>query len=228
MKMKFGAIVVDGRNKIGGHVASKNRAGAYLRTKVTPVNRRTLAQTGVRSRLTTISKAWKTLTQANRDSWNSAVSSYKKTDIFGDIHNPTGFNLYQKLNNNILSLGGALASTPPIIAKLDAASAPVLTYTVGVPALSLAVTAATGVDHGFKIFATAPQSPGKGFVKSEYRQITALSTTIVAANNILAAYTAVFGSLGSIGQKIFVKIVPVGSVSGLQGLAVATSAISAA
>ena len=30
MKMKWGALVVDGRGKIGGQVASKNRAGAYL------------------------------------------------------------------------------------------------------------------------------------------------------------------------------------------------------
>ena len=40
--MKFGALVVDGRNKIGGQVASKNRAGAYLRNKVTPSKKRTI------------------------------------------------------------------------------------------------------------------------------------------------------------------------------------------
>jgi len=47
MKMKFGAIVVDGRGKIGGHVASKNRGGAYLRTKVTPSNPQTGYQAAV-------------------------------------------------------------------------------------------------------------------------------------------------------------------------------------
>ena len=55
MKIKFGAIVVDGRNKIGGHVMSKNRAGAYMRTKVSPVNPRSLDQMSVRSRLSAIS-----------------------------------------------------------------------------------------------------------------------------------------------------------------------------
>jgi hypothetical protein len=47
MKMKFGAIVTEGRGKIGGHVASKNKSGAYLRTKVTPVNRQSVAQSNV-------------------------------------------------------------------------------------------------------------------------------------------------------------------------------------
>jgi len=36
MKTLFGAIVVDGRGKLGGHVASKNRHGSYFRTKVSP------------------------------------------------------------------------------------------------------------------------------------------------------------------------------------------------
>jgi hypothetical protein len=54
MKVLFGAIVVDGRGKIGGHVMSKNRAGAFMRTKVTPINRKSSFQTGVRSRLAAI------------------------------------------------------------------------------------------------------------------------------------------------------------------------------
>ena len=49
MKIKWGALVVDGRGKLGGHVAAQNRGGSYLRTKVTPSNPQTTFQTGVRS-----------------------------------------------------------------------------------------------------------------------------------------------------------------------------------
>ncbi len=228
MKMKFGAIVVDGRNKIGGHVASKNKSGAYLRTKVTPVNRQTAAQAAARSLLTTISQAWRGLTQAQRDAWDAAVSNFKKTNIFGDIVHPSGFNLFQKLNNNIITLGGALVSAPPVIDTLDQYSDLVLTYAVGVPALSLAFTAVAGADSGYKIFATAPQSAGKSFVKSEYRLITTDDAIGVSPKNILANYTAVFGNVGNIGDKIFVKIVPVGAVGGIEGIPVSTSKISVA
>jgi hypothetical protein len=228
MKAKWGAIVVDGRNKIGGHVASKNKSGAYFRTKVTPVNRQTTRQTATRSLLTTISQAWRGLTQAQRDSWNSAVSNFKKTNIFGDIVTPSGFNLFQKLNNNIITLGGTLVSAVPVVASLDGFTAPSLTYTSGTPALSLAFTAAAGTDHGYKIFATAPQSSGKNFVKAEYRLISHGTTTPTSPLDILSLYTAVFGSVGAIGKKIFVKIVPIGAISGVEGLAVATSKISAA
>jgi hypothetical protein len=228
MKMKFGALVVDGRGKIGGHVASKNRHGAYLRTKVTPVNRQSVRQTAVRSLLTSISQSWKGLTEAQRLAWNSAVADFKKTNIFGDIQHPSGFNLFQRLNNNIMTLGGAMIVNPPVVTDLDSYTAPVLTYVVGVAALSLAFVAAAGGDSGYKIFATPPMSAGKSFVKSEYRLITQDDAIGVTPINILATYTAVFGGVGNVGDKIFVKIVPVGKVSGVEGLPVACSKISVA
>jgi hypothetical protein len=228
MKMKFGAIVVDGRNKIGGHVASKNKSGAYLRTKVTPVNRQSVRQSAVRSLLTTIAQAWRGLTQAQRDSWNSAVSNFKKTNIFGDIVHPSGFNLFQKLNNNIIALGGTLVASPPVVTDLDGFTSLALTYAVVTPALSLAFTGASGSDHGYKLLATPPVSAGKEFVKSEYRQISTGTALPTSPLNILSVYTAVFGSVGNIGDKIFVKIVPVGAASGVEGIPNACSKISIA
>ena len=79
MKLKFGAIVTDGRGKIGGHVMSKNRGGAYMRTKVTPSNPRSTAQTTVRSHLTTLSQGWRGLSATAIAAWNSAVSSFTKS-----------------------------------------------------------------------------------------------------------------------------------------------------
>ncbi len=228
MKAKWGALVVDGRNKIGGHVASKNRAGSYFRTKVTPVNRQSTRQTAVRSLLTSISQAWRGLTDAQRNEWNAAVVNFKKTNIFGDIVHPSGFNLFQKLNNNIMTLGGTMIDVPPVITDLDQYSALALTYAVGTPALSLAFTAVAGTDSGYKIFATAPQSAGKSFVKSEYRLIKHSNAIGVTPINLLSDYTAVFGGVGNIGDKIFVKIVPCGADSGIEGIPVATSKISAA
>ena len=84
MKAKFGAIVVDGRGKIGGHVATKNKSGSYFRTKVTPVNPQSASQNSVRSRLATRAQAWKGLTAAQRTSWNAAVNDFQRTNIFGD------------------------------------------------------------------------------------------------------------------------------------------------
>lgn len=228
MKIKWGALVVDGRAKIGGQVASKNRAGAYMRNKVTPVNPQTSFQTTVRNRLATFAQAWRGLTAAQRSAWNAAVSAFAKTDIFGDLKNPSGFNLYVRLNANIAKVGGDPISSPPVPTSVDQYSAPVLTYVSGVDALSLAFQATAGDSEGYVVMATPPLSPGVSFAKSEFRQITQGDTMAVSPLNILAAYTAKFGALGEVGTKIFVKLVPVGVTTGIEGTAVQTSTVSVA
>jgi hypothetical protein len=228
MKTKFGAIIVDGRGKIGGHVASKNRAGSYMRTKVTPVNAQTSYQSTVRNRLTSLSQGWRSLTDAQRAAWNSSVSDYAKTDIFGDLRNPSGFNLYQKLNNNLLNVGQSAILLPPIPQGVDAFTAFTASAAAGTPALSLTFAPAVAVDMSVKLFATSPQSAGKSFVKSEYREIGVLTSTSASPFNALSLYTAKYGSIGSAGQKIFLKMVQVNETTGQEGTPIVTSAVIAA
>lgn len=215
MKVKWGALIVDGRNKIGGQVASKNRAGAYMRNKVTPVNPRSASQVGSRARLASISQAWAGLSESARASWNSAVSSFKKTDIFGDIKLPSGFNLFQRLNNTLVNLGQAIITIAPalvpvsIFATLSAAA-----HATG-NTLVLTVTPATlPADENLIVRATAPQSAGKSFVKSEFRQIEIIDAVAAGSINIAAAYLAKFGSDWAVGSKIFIEVVHASTVSG--------------
>lgn len=227
MKLKFGALVVDGRGKIGGHVASKNRAGSYLRTKVTPVNPQTGYQGQVRNLFTTLSQGWRGLTQAQRDAWNAAVSDYARTDIFGDLKNPTGFNLYQRLNNNLNSIGESTISSPPLPESVGEIVATSLTAEDGTVAesLSVALENAVPADTTVKIFATAPQSAGRSFVKSQYRQIGTLAAAATSPADILSEYQARFGSTGEVGQKIFVKLLAVNSNTGQAGTPSQVSAL---
>lgn len=224
MKMKWGALVVDGRGKIGGQVASKNRSGAYLRTKVTPVNPQTAAQNLVRNRLGTLSQAWRGLTQAQRDAWNAAVSSFSSTNIFGDPVNPTGFNLFQQLNNNLILAGNSALDTPPSPAAIDDIVIGVLTAE-DTPTLSLAYTVGSG---GSKIlvFATPPVSAGVSFVKSEYRLVTSFDSDTASPLDMAAAYATKFGAItGAEDQKIFVKTVSINTDTGQAGIPQSTYAI---
>lgn len=219
MKTKFGSIIVAGSGKIGGHVAAKNRSGAYIRTKVTPVNPNSSAQAAVRSRLVNFSQAWRGLIPAQRAAWNGAVSDYKKTNIFGDLVNPSGFNLYQRLNNNIAQIGGVAITVPPLpssvgyIASLSAvvdnsSASATLTFTPAIPASAKV-----------KLSATAPMSAGKNFVKSEFRQIGIFDNTDVSPLVVTTEYLAKFGSVGAVGQKVFFKMVLVDTLTGIEGIA---------
>lgn len=215
MKLKWGALVVDGRNKIGGQVASKNRAGAYLRNKVTPVNPKSPFQVTVRARLASLASGWRGLTAGQRLAWNSAVSDYKKTDIFGDIQNPSGFNLYVKLNTNLINIGIASISSPPLPQAVSVFSSGTLSAAAGAQTASLAVLPAVQpVGETIVVRATPGLSAGKSFVKSEFRQIGTFSAAVAGSYDLAPMYSAKFGPIGPAGVKIFVEVIHINEATG--------------
>lgn len=225
MKIKFGALVVAGRGKIGGHVASRNRAGAYLRTKVTPVNPGTTWQAAVRNRLAGISTDWRALTAAQRVAWNAAVADYAKTDIFGDIRNPSGFNLHQKLNNNLVNCSEAQITAPPLPEAVDAFTSLSLAADYTLQTVTITYAPAIAADHKALVFGTPAISPGISFVKSEYRQFDVMAAADASPFAITTEYIAKFGAVGAVGMKIFVQMVLINTTTGQAGIPISASSI---
>lgn len=213
MKTKFGAIIVAGSGKINGFVASRNRAGSYLRTKVTPVNPQSVNQLTVRSRLTSISQSWRGLTPAQRASFNSAVADFARTDIFGDIKNPTGFNLYQRLNNNLVTVGAAQITSAPLPGPVSTVLLTALLGKIAGSLVDLTLSGAVPAGTAVKVFATPGVSAGISFVKSEFRLVGTFAAASATPLSIGVAWAARFGTL-VLGQKIFVRIVFVNTTTG--------------
>ena len=126
---KPSAIASDIRGTLAGTVFSKNRGGNYIRQKVTPVNPKTSFQTVVRNRLASFSQGWRALTAAQINAWNAAVAGFAKTNIFGDLRNPTGLQLYVKVNANLVSSGGTAITTPAAPKGVSVVTIGALTYT---------------------------------------------------------------------------------------------------
>jgi len=225
MKIKWGALVTDGRGKIGGQVASKNRSGAYMRTKVSPSNPQTSFQLAVRAILAALSSGWRDLTQEARDSWDNAVNDFQKTNVFGDVTTPTGKNLYTRLNAALSSVNESLLTTAPSAAEVFEAVVSISTNTAGPTDLQIGVTG-TNAAMTYQVIATAPVSAGKSFVKSEYRQIGVMPAAQPMPYDISSLYTAKFGA-SIVGKKVFVKIVPVVILTGQQGVGTTANGITA-
>jgi hypothetical protein len=225
MKLKFGAIVVDGRNKIGGHVMSKNRAGAYMRTKVSPVNPRSSSQSDAREILSSISSAWRGLGAADILAWNAAVDAWKKTDIFGDLKKPSGFNLFQRLNNNIARFGGPLKLNPPApgaITSFHTFSAAI------VSAASIILTWLPDASDGsefLQISATPGLSKGVSFVKSQLRIISTDQAGTGTPYTATTAYIAKFGAVPVTGQKVYFELKVINTTTGQAGVPIMCSHI---
>lgn len=217
-KVKFTAVVADMRNKLNGSVFSKNRGGAYVRTKVTPVNRQTTFQANVRNSLGSRSQAFRGLTQLQIQAWNNAVDNFKSTDIFGDIKTPSGINLYVKLNTNLDRVGVAAIATPPLPGSVAAVTA--LSGAADVSDESFDVTfTPTPVPAGtaFVISATKQKSPGQSFFGGQYTDIATVDAAGTSPADIYAAYTAKYGTLIA-GQKIGIRIQAINKVTGQAGI----------
>lgn len=213
-KIKFTAFLAEARGKVAGTVFSKNRGGNYVRTKVTPVNPQSTSQVAQRNRLTSFAQNFRSLTSAQILAWNTAVANFQSTDIFGDIKTPAGINLYNRLNMNLDLAGQAPISSPPVPQGADPVVITGVTADVSSSLFTIAsALAAVPAGHTLIIEATNLVSPGKSFVKSEFRVI---STAAAAATFPILAGTAWIAKFGSLvaGQKVFCRVKTVNNATG--------------
>ena len=201
------------RGKLNGHVFSKNRAGAYMRGKVTPVNPQTVHQSFIRSIFGLISQGWRGLTAIQRANWNGSVSDFAQTDIFGDIKNPSGKALYQKINMNLLVSEQTQVDTVP-----EQPTTPDYVFlgaemNTTTPAIDLSIL---GDTTGAKVIvsATPPMSAGVSFAKNKFRQLKVIDGAASISDDILPAYEERFGALsGDENVQIKVHLVTTGGIA---------------
>jgi len=209
-KVKLGAIVTDISGKLGGHVFSKNRSGKYMRTKGVPTNPQTSAQMNIRGQFAAISSSWSELTELQRTSWRNAVDQFATTDVFGDIKNPTGKALYQRLNQNL-----SVSEQPLIDSAPFATDVPFLAITAA--GGSLAANDLTvrydgeGLGNKVLVFATEPLSQGTKFVKNKLRLIEVFAGADSDTLDIELSYTNKFGEL-VVGSNVYFGIKTVNQV----------------
>jgi hypothetical protein len=202
------ASAISGRR--GGIVYSHNRNGYYTRAFVTPVNPRSSSQTVNRNRFGDTAALWRGLSDSQRTGWTVQAQNVNRTDRVGLSYNLTGLQLYNGNNQNRLLVGQARTSDAPAFGTLPGISITSvdlfddntvqLNYTAG----------NTSAARRFLIYATAPVSAGRSFIRSsEYRFVQAILSNAASPASLDAAYTALFGSLSTkVGMKVFFKVVP--------------------
>ena len=103
----------DARNKLGGDVFARNRAGVYVRARVKPTNPQTTSQQANRAVFSTYATAWRSLSSSQITAWNQTAAASLLQDSLGNSFQPTGLQLYISCNKNIATLGGTPLASPP-------------------------------------------------------------------------------------------------------------------
>jgi hypothetical protein len=215
-------LVSDARNKIGGDVFARNRAGVYARARVSPTQPRTTSQQNNRALFASFATQWKTLSQTDIAGWNTLASTIVLKDTLGGSYNPTGFQLFVGNNRNLSFIGAANITTPPAT-KPNIASTDItllsLTTSGGAP-----YDQRLGLSNGFAIATpnaiismTAGLSPGVNFIpRWAYRRLAPPWANGGGVLLVLTNYAAVFGDW-KLGSKIGVLVQPVDPATGFAG-----------
>ena len=119
MLVRYGGGILDARGSIGGQTHSRNRYGAYVRARTTPVNPQSSRQSAIRAIVAAVSEAWNgTLTAVQRAAWEVFASNVPETNKLGETINLTGFNQYVKSNIAALNADQPAIADAPIIFTL--------------------------------------------------------------------------------------------------------------
>lgn len=92
------SVLADASGSFGGLVASYNRAGQYLRTRVRPTNPSTPAQVAIRTIFTNLAVAWSQITEDQREAWRTYAANVPTTNAFGDPLHLTGHTMFVRSN----------------------------------------------------------------------------------------------------------------------------------
>lgn len=207
-KTLFGALIVDARNKLGGHVLSKNKGGSFIRRKVSPTQPFTAAQRLIRGILTSLARAWGgVLTDAQRASWKAFADTHPITDVFGQAIKLTGEQMYVSLNNVIQFLGGTIIAVPPATLTVAAITdfGPLPAQTGQAFTLDTVLPATVAANERYVVWASPQNSPGKIALGAQMTFLQKFTVLTAGDLDIAAAYIAKYGALVA-GKKIMVGI----------------------
>lgn len=222
MKVTMGIIVSEARGKVSGNVFSKNKGGAIVRNRVTPINRRSANQQNQRQQLAALAASWRGLTEEQRVGWNAASPNFPQSDNLGQTIFLSGEQLYIRCNLNLILIGESQITDAPTPTSFDVLGFTSLSPDASAGTIGLAFTPTVPAGFTMVVRATAPYSAGKSFVpQSAFRFIDAIAAAQTSPQAIGPQYVAVHGAItGATGQKIAVEMFLVENASGLAGIPV--------
>lgn len=206
-KIKESALIAGIRGSVGGNTFASGRGGAYVRQKVSPTQPHTQRQSEQRVIFTTVSQAWRNLTDAERAAWETWAANHPVTDIFGNSQTLSGNAAFMKVNADLLTLGLDISNAP----LADPTVIPVAVVSVDIVAATGVVTAtfadAADGTEVYGVWITRGMSTGVAFANSAFRYGGRLVSTTPFAVGTVTPVSLNPLLTATAGQKVGVIIV---------------------
>ncbi len=179
--IKFSGIVSDARGSIGGTVFSRNRGGAYIRSRTKPINPNTPGQQEVRAVMAFLTNRWsQNLTATQRDAWNLYAASVVMQNGLGESINLTGFNHFIRSNSILQRTGNTVVNDGPTIFEIpDADNTLAVTASEATQLLSVvfddSLAWANEADGYLWTFQGTPQNAQRNFFGGPWRALSSIA-----------------------------------------------------
>ena len=202
-------IFAQASGSIAGTVFSRNAGGMYVRSRANPTNPNTGAQQAVRDAMRNLVFAWSnTLTNAEREAWNSYAFNTPTLNKLGESTHKTGQQMYLRGNIPREQAGLVRANAAPTTFDLGDFT-PVTTIVADASADTISVAFsdsdlwATTNDCAMLIYQSRPQNATRNFGKGPFQLATKIDGSPTPPTS-----PEVFSSLFplSLGQKVFLQI----------------------
>ena len=195
---------------MGGIVFSHNRGGSYIRTRVVPTNPRSAAQVLARNRMSNLTNIWiNTLTQLQRDSWDTYAANVPVTNRIGQQIFLTGLNWYVACNSLRSQAGGTIARVDDAPTVFNLASFTIIGVIASEATQVISIGFASGddwaLDDGAMLaYATRPQNATVNYNNLPYRFADQEygDTAVPPVTPFAAAAPFPF----VVGQRLFVRV----------------------
>lgn len=184
-RIKMGALAQDVRGSLNGTVFARNRGGAYVRSKVSPVQPVSEWSSAARAGFSAVAKRWASvLTDAQRAGWSAFAAVHPFINVFGDSITLSGIAFYQAVNQRVRLCGGSWVDNAPLTFVVgDLGSITVVATAVGgvYTAFSVVCENALPYGGGLYVMLTRQIPAGRVVQKSEYRLVNQANRVVFAS-----------------------------------------------
>lgn len=218
-----GPTIAAASGSIGGTVYSHNRYGAYTRNRAIPTNPNTVAQQNARSRLSTHSAGWQTLTASQQLSWKAWANNNPVTNALGAQQVLSGQAAYVQINTRLSQATDTAIAIPPLTPAPTSLVTLSGTWDIGLGTFELTFTATPlGADDRLWVRAAVVNSAGISYVKNLLRVVVISAKAQATAYDTQTFIEAVFGGL-QVGQVVHIWAAVFDSATGLLSVPLSTS-----
>lgn len=200
---------------ISGQTFSRNRYGAYIRSRTKPVVSTSAQALLAKARLGNVSAQWSVLSAAARASWATWAAEHPVVNRLGQSIILTGHAAYVQLNTRLDRAGDSWITAPPISAAPTPLLTASLTGDIGAGTTLLSFTATPlGADDRIWMTAALVDSAGINYIKNVTKLVSVTAKAQVTDYDYQADVEARFGTM-IVGQKLIVFVGVFDSATGL-------------